>query len=137
MSRGRKQALPPAFRAPAAAHAGDRLPARERACPKGSCARPGWLWAGEKGGLTGGQAPQHCPARGSECDSLLRPQRCIDWNRDILKEELELTEDDILDLPQLFSAVKDKGLAYFPDTVSARLHPHSGPATEAPVPPPE
>lgn len=45
-------------------------------------------------------------------------QSCIDWNRDILKEELGLTEDDIIDIPQLFSAMKSKALAYFPDMVN-------------------
>ncbi|XP_035200731.1 protein-arginine deiminase type-2-like isoform X1 [Oxyura jamaicensis] len=33
-------------------------------------------------------------------------QRCIDWNRDILKKELGLTEEDIIDLPALFKLDK-------------------------------
>ncbi|XP_066493133.1 protein-arginine deiminase type-3-like [Tiliqua scincoides] len=45
-------------------------------------------------------------------------QKCIDWNRDIFKEELGLTEDDIIDIPQLFSTRKGKALAYFPDMVN-------------------
>uniref|UniRef100_A0A8D0DZG7 Protein-arginine deiminase n=1 Tax=Salvator merianae TaxID=96440 RepID=A0A8D0DZG7_SALMN len=47
-------------------------------------------------------------------------QKCIDWNRDILKEELELTEEDIIDIPQLFSPSfnTSKAIAYFPDIVN-------------------
>ncbi|NXG06134.1 PADI2 deiminase, partial [Sakesphorus luctuosus] len=45
-------------------------------------------------------------------------QRCIDWNRDILKEELGLMEDDIIDLPTLFKLDKQgKAVPYFPNTV--------------------
>nr|XP_056721577.1 protein-arginine deiminase type-3-like [Euleptes europaea] len=47
-------------------------------------------------------------------------QKCIDWNRDILKEELGLTEEDIIDIPQLFTPdeTSGKAAAYFPDMVN-------------------
>uniref|UniRef100_A0A8C5TB88 Peptidyl arginine deiminase 2 n=1 Tax=Malurus cyaneus samueli TaxID=2593467 RepID=A0A8C5TB88_9PASS len=46
------------------------------------------------------------------------PQRCIDWNRDILKQELGLLEEDIIDLPALFKLDKHgKAVPYFPNTV--------------------
>ncbi|XP_043356116.1 protein-arginine deiminase type-2 isoform X3 [Dermochelys coriacea] len=46
-------------------------------------------------------------------------QRCIDWNRDILKKELGLTEKDIIDLPALFKIDKmGKAMAYFPNMVN-------------------
>ncbi|NXK70576.1 PADI2 deiminase, partial [Sylvietta virens] len=46
-------------------------------------------------------------------------QRCIDWNRDILKKELGLLEEDIIDLPALFKLDKQgKAVPYFPNTVS-------------------
>ncbi|XP_029821073.1 protein-arginine deiminase type-2 [Manacus vitellinus] len=46
-------------------------------------------------------------------------QRCIDWNRDILKRELGLTEEDIIDLPALFKLDKQgKAVPYFPNTVT-------------------
>ncbi|NXU67854.1 PADI2 deiminase, partial [Horornis vulcanius] len=45
-------------------------------------------------------------------------QRCIDWNRDILKKELGLLEEDIIDLPALFKLDKHgKAVPYFPNTV--------------------
>ncbi|XP_072210315.1 protein-arginine deiminase type-2 isoform X3 [Excalfactoria chinensis] len=44
-------------------------------------------------------------------------QRCIDWNRDILKKELGLTEEDIIDLPALFKLDKGKAMPYFPNMV--------------------
>ncbi|XP_009994088.1 PREDICTED: protein-arginine deiminase type-2 [Chaetura pelagica] len=45
-------------------------------------------------------------------------QRCIDWNRDILKKELGLTEQDIIDLPALFKLDKHgKAVPYFPNMV--------------------
>ncbi|NXY24807.1 PADI2 deiminase, partial [Atrichornis clamosus] len=45
-------------------------------------------------------------------------QRCIDWNRDILKRELGLLEEDIIDLPALFKLDKQgKAVPYFPNTV--------------------
>ncbi|NXP68077.1 PADI2 deiminase, partial [Chloropsis cyanopogon] len=45
-------------------------------------------------------------------------QRCIDWNRDILKKELGLLEEDIIDLPALFKLDKQgKAVPYFPNTV--------------------
>ncbi|KAL8198209.1 UNVERIFIED_CONTAM: hypothetical protein K2H54_001516 [Gekko kuhli] len=47
-------------------------------------------------------------------------QKCIDWNRDILKEELGLTEEDIIDIPQLFTPEEPSGqaAAYFPNMVN-------------------
>nr|XP_033777414.1 protein-arginine deiminase type-2-like isoform X1 [Geotrypetes seraphini] len=46
-------------------------------------------------------------------------QHCIDWNRDILKEQLGLTEDDIIDIPALFRLDKSgKALAFFPSMVN-------------------
>nr|XP_009680904.1 PREDICTED: protein-arginine deiminase type-2 [Struthio camelus australis] len=46
-------------------------------------------------------------------------QCCIDWNRDILKKELGLTESDIIDLPALFKMnKKGKATAYFPNMVN-------------------
>ncbi|KAM8927000.1 protein-arginine deiminase type-2-like [Pelodytes ibericus] len=46
-------------------------------------------------------------------------QHCIDWNRDILKKELGLTEDDIIDIPALFRLEKSgKALAFFPNMVN-------------------
>ncbi|XP_077168465.1 protein-arginine deiminase type-2-like [Paroedura picta] len=46
-------------------------------------------------------------------------QRCIDWNRDILKQELGLTEGEVLDLPALFKIDKQgKAMAYFPNMVN-------------------
>lgn len=46
------------------------------------------------------------------------PQRCLDWNRDILKKELALTERDIIDLPALFKMDEDRqARAFFPNMV--------------------
>ncbi|NXE14568.1 PADI2 deiminase, partial [Lophotis ruficrista] len=46
-------------------------------------------------------------------------QRCIDWNRDILKKELGLTEEDIIDLPALFKLDKQgKAMSYFPNMIT-------------------
>ncbi|XP_054035326.1 protein-arginine deiminase type-2-like, partial [Dryobates pubescens] len=45
--------------------------------------------------------------------------RCIDWNRDVLKKELGLTEEDIIDLPALFKLDKQgKAVPYFPNMVT-------------------
>ncbi|NWI89998.1 PADI2 deiminase, partial [Pitta sordida] len=45
-------------------------------------------------------------------------QGCIDWNRDILKRELGLMEEDIIDLPALFKLDKQgKAVPYFPNMV--------------------
>lgn len=46
----------------------------------------------------------------------------MDWNRDVLKRELGLEEEDIIDLPILFKLVEDskdnlRALAYYPDMV--------------------
>ncbi|KAM9759389.1 protein-arginine deiminase type-2 isoform 1-T1 [Menidia menidia] len=35
-------------------------------------------------------------------------QSCIDWNRDVLKRELGLDDDDIIDLPILFKLVREE-----------------------------
>ncbi|XP_021230371.1 protein-arginine deiminase type-1-like isoform X2 [Numida meleagris] len=44
---------------------------------------------------------------------------CISWNRDILKRELGLAEQDIIDIPQLFQADdQTRAMAYFPDMVN-------------------
>uniref|UniRef100_A0A8C3FSX0 Protein-arginine deiminase n=1 Tax=Chrysemys picta bellii TaxID=8478 RepID=A0A8C3FSX0_CHRPI len=45
-------------------------------------------------------------------------QTCIDWNRDILKRELGLSEKDIIDLPQLFTVIDKEASAFFPDMVN-------------------
>ncbi|XP_029141908.1 protein-arginine deiminase type-1-like [Protobothrops mucrosquamatus] len=45
-------------------------------------------------------------------------QECIDWNRKILHEELELTKEDIIEIPQLFKSIKVSAEAYFPDMVN-------------------
>ncbi|KAG7495069.1 protein-arginine deiminase type-2 isoform X1 [Solea senegalensis] len=49
-------------------------------------------------------------------------QGCIDWNRDVLKRELGLEDEDIIDLPILFKLVDDRGVyravAYYPDMVN-------------------
>lgn len=51
-------------------------------------------------------------------------QSCINWNRDVLKRELGLEEEDIIDLPILFKLVVGtkhqdayRALAYYPDMV--------------------
>ncbi|XP_028663762.1 protein-arginine deiminase type-2 [Erpetoichthys calabaricus] len=46
-------------------------------------------------------------------------QSCIDWNRDVLKKELALEEEDIIDLPILFTFQPDgRAVAYYPDMVN-------------------
>ncbi|KAB0402232.1 hypothetical protein E2I00_013697 [Balaenoptera physalus] len=46
-------------------------------------------------------------------------QRCLDWNRDILKKELGLTEQDIIDLPALFKMDESRqARAFFPNMVN-------------------
>ncbi|XP_053864811.1 protein-arginine deiminase type-1-like [Malaclemys terrapin pileata] len=45
-------------------------------------------------------------------------QSCIDWNRHTLKEELGLTEQDIIDIPQLFVLNSSRADAFFPDMVN-------------------
>ncbi|XP_053136532.1 protein-arginine deiminase type-1-like isoform X4 [Hemicordylus capensis] len=42
-------------------------------------------------------------------------QSCIDWNRNILKRELGLSERDIVDIPQLFTLEHSSATALFPD----------------------
>ncbi|KAF1670433.1 PADI1 deiminase, partial [Pygoscelis papua] len=44
--------------------------------------------------------------------------RCIDWNRDLLKQELGLNEQDIIDIPQLFIMKGSRADAFFPDMVN-------------------
>ncbi|KAK2521578.1 hypothetical protein Q9233_010822 [Columba guinea] len=46
------------------------------------------------------------------------PQRCIDWNRDLLKQELGLSEQDIIDIPQLFILKGTHADAFFPNMVN-------------------
>uniref|UniRef100_A0A8B9HGN8 Peptidyl arginine deiminase, type II n=1 Tax=Astyanax mexicanus TaxID=7994 RepID=A0A8B9HGN8_ASTMX len=48
-------------------------------------------------------------------------QNCIDWNRDVLKKELGLDEEDIIDLPILFKVIpeeENRAVAYYPDMVN-------------------
>ncbi|ELK10466.1 protein-arginine deiminase type-4 [Pteropus alecto] len=50
-------------------------------------------------------------------------ESCIDWNREVLKRELGLTEQDIVDIPQLFKLHSDstgtlKAEAFFPNMVN-------------------
>uniref|UniRef100_A0A671KBA8 protein-arginine deiminase n=1 Tax=Sinocyclocheilus anshuiensis TaxID=1608454 RepID=A0A671KBA8_9TELE len=49
-------------------------------------------------------------------------QNCIDWNRDMLKKELGLDDEDIIDLPILFKVLEEKtgprAVAYYPDMVN-------------------
>ncbi|XP_032158743.1 protein-arginine deiminase type-4 isoform X1 [Mustela erminea] len=50
-------------------------------------------------------------------------ESCIDWNREVLKRELGLTERDIIDIPQLFKLQEEvkgtfKAEAYFPNMVN-------------------
>lgn len=47
------------------------------------------------------------------------PQKCIDWNRELLKRELGLSESDIVDIPQLFFLKGAYAEAFFPDMVRA------------------
>uniref|UniRef100_A0A3Q2PPM4 Protein-arginine deiminase n=1 Tax=Fundulus heteroclitus TaxID=8078 RepID=A0A3Q2PPM4_FUNHE len=49
-------------------------------------------------------------------------QSWIDWNRDVLKKELGLDDDDIIDLPILFKRLEENNkysaVAYYPDMVN-------------------
>ncbi|KAK2526734.1 hypothetical protein Q9966_010578 [Columba livia] len=45
-------------------------------------------------------------------------KRCIDWNRDLLKQELGLSEQDIIDIPQLFILKGTHADAFFPNMVN-------------------
>ncbi|XP_051844373.1 protein-arginine deiminase type-1-like isoform X2 [Antechinus flavipes] len=45
-------------------------------------------------------------------------QKCIDWNREVLKRELGLSESDIIDIPQLFKLSDSYAEAFFPDMVN-------------------
>ncbi|KAM6172196.1 protein-arginine deiminase type-1 [Erethizon dorsatum] len=45
-------------------------------------------------------------------------QKCIDWNREVLKRELGLVEGDIIDIPQLFFLKGAYAKAFFPDMVN-------------------
>nr|XP_033777410.1 protein-arginine deiminase type-1-like isoform X2 [Geotrypetes seraphini] len=45
-------------------------------------------------------------------------QRCINWNRNILKAQLGLTEQDIIDVPALFYLQDQKALGFFPVMVN-------------------
>ncbi|XP_005858792.2 PREDICTED: protein-arginine deiminase type-1 [Myotis brandtii] len=55
--------------------------------------------------------------RSLQSDSLY-VQKCIDWNREVLKRELGLTERDIVDIPQLFYLRGPHAEAFFPDMVN-------------------
>lgn len=60
-----------------------------------------------------------CPSR---LCTITAPQSCVDWNRDVLKRELGLEEEDIIDLPILFKLVEEtsgtaRAVAYYPDMV--------------------
>ncbi|XP_028369241.1 protein-arginine deiminase type-1 [Phyllostomus discolor] len=48
----------------------------------------------------------------------LHVQKCIDWNREVLKRELGLTERDIVDIPQLFYLQGPYAEAFFPNMVN-------------------
>ncbi|XP_027134791.1 protein-arginine deiminase type-2-like [Larimichthys crocea] len=47
-------------------------------------------------------------------------QSCIDWNRDLLKRELGLDDEDIIDVPVLFKTDprQNRAEAYYPDLVN-------------------
>ncbi|KAK3574906.1 hypothetical protein QTP86_018367 [Hemibagrus guttatus] len=47
-------------------------------------------------------------------------QSCIDWNRDLLKKELALDDEDIIDLPVLFKVIPqdNRAVAFYPDVVN-------------------
>ncbi|XP_036955901.1 protein-arginine deiminase type-2 isoform X2 [Acanthopagrus latus] len=51
-------------------------------------------------------------------------QHCVDWNRDVLKRELALDDEDIIDLPILFKLITGgdeeeyRAVAYYPDMVN-------------------
>ncbi|XP_008589319.1 PREDICTED: protein-arginine deiminase type-4 [Galeopterus variegatus] len=50
-------------------------------------------------------------------------ENCIDWNREVLKQELGLADGDIVDIPQLFKLKKNeegilKANAFFPNMVN-------------------
>lgn len=53
------------------------------------------------------------------CPAASFPQKCIDWNRNVLKRELGLAESDIVDIPQLFFLKNFYAEAFFPDMVRA------------------
>ncbi|RMC22919.1 hypothetical protein DUI87_00076 [Hirundo rustica rustica] len=61
-------------------------------------------------------------------------QRCVDWNRDILKKELGLLEEDIIDLPALFKLDKQgKAVALLPQHGKEGLPPKKNTAGSARV----
>lgn len=56
-------------------------------------------------------------------------QSCIDWNRDVLKRELGLDDEDIIDLPILFKLEGEeedeyRAAAYYPDMVCSAVLSH-------------
>lgn len=58
-------------------------------------------------------------------------QSCIDWNREVLKRELGLSDCDIIDIPQLFKTERRKAVAFFPDLVSSPAgHPQMSSETQ-------
>ncbi|XP_026546108.1 protein-arginine deiminase type-3-like, partial [Notechis scutatus] len=46
-------------------------------------------------------------------------QKCIDWNRNILKEELGLAEEDIIEIPQLFHPFLELPRSFVPQVITA------------------
>lgn len=54
-------------------------------------------------------------------------QHCVDWNRDVLKRELALDDEDIIDLPILFKLITGgdeeeyRAVAYYPDMVCSDI----------------
>lgn len=61
--------------------------------------------------------PTHIDQGAPALPPLPTSQGCIDWNRELLKRELGLTERDIVDIPQLFKTERKKAVAFFPDLV--------------------
>lgn len=89
------------------------------------------------GGSLAGTVTPPCPilllplASTADCPFLPQPvtspQSCIDWNRQVLKRELGLAEDDIIDIPQLFKLMGNtrgwlKAEAFFPNMVRSSKH---------------
>ena len=87
---------------------------------------------GDAGEVTGIPAKQVCVSPDFNASSFPLPQRCLDWNRDILKRELALTEKDIIDLPALFKMDENhQARAFFPNMVrysspNPSCHPQQG-----------
>ncbi|CAB1353614.1 unnamed protein product, partial [Coregonus sp. 'balchen'] len=57
--------------------------------------------------------------RGLQNDGHGQAKMFDDWNRDVLKRELGLDDDDIIDLPILFHVMEEnRAVAYYPDMVN-------------------